>query len=62
MTYKDLCEDLSRRLAENGVEISPVEIWNMSPTGELWPIHDLEQRLDDLDALKARVLLPKEVR
>lgn len=50
MTYKDLCEDMSRRLSKLGMKMSPKEIWEMSPTGEVWPIHQLKDRLEDLEA------------
>jgi hypothetical protein len=41
MTYKYMCELISKYWAEaKGVNKTPEEIWNYSPTGELYMIHE----------------------
>ena len=49
MTGEEWCEELSARLKKRGVDLTPDEIWNSSPTGELWPLFDLQAKLDYLD-------------
>ena len=49
MTGEEWCEELSARLKKRGVDLSPDEIWNSSPTGELWPLFELQAKLDYLD-------------
>lgn len=38
MTYKQMCEKVVAFLG-NGVTAE--QVWNVSPSGELWPIHAL---------------------
>ncbi len=49
MTGEEWCKELSARLKKRGVDLTPDEIWNSSPTGELWPLFELQHKLDYLD-------------
>lgn len=41
MSGRELCEKMSAFLATKGVTITPRDIWNQSPSGELWPVYEL---------------------
>ena len=42
VTYKELCEDIAKHLRTYGLEVTGEQVWRCSPSGEIWPIHDLE--------------------
>ena len=44
MSGRELCEKMSAFLATKGVTITPRDIWNQSPSGELWPVYALYER------------------
>lgn len=45
MTYEKLCERLAPWLSHfTGRQWTPRQVWEISPTGELWPIHVLAEQ------------------
>ena len=39
---RQMCELIAEYFKEvHEIEVSPEDIWNMSPTGELWPVYTL---------------------
>lgn len=42
-SMQEMCEKVSEKLKEAGIELSPKEIYEMSPTGELAHVFDLYQ-------------------
>lgn len=45
MTGRQMCEAVSAWLAsKHNITIAPEAIWNMSPSGELWPVYALYER------------------
>lgn len=49
ITGREMCEYIAVWMQETtGQVVTPEEIWNMSPTGEIWPIRELyEQALSE---------------
>lgn len=42
LTGRKMCEYIAEWFKEKiGKEVDPMDIWNMSPSGELWPVFDL---------------------
>lgn len=53
MTGREMCEKISAAMEQRtGVKVPPDAIWNMSPSGELWPVFELYYALYPEEALK----------
>ena len=51
MTGKEMCEKIAAELTRRtGKAVDPKEVWEMSPTGELFPVFDLYRSLFPEDA------------
>lgn len=46
MTERDMCEKISTEIEKRtGTKIPPRAIWDMSTSGELWPVFELYETL-----------------
>jgi hypothetical protein len=52
-TGKEMCEYICEYKREKGEECNPTDIWNMSPTGELWPVVELYQEIQAIRKVEA---------
>jgi hypothetical protein len=63
ITYKTVCEKIAAFLTERGTPTTGVEVWEMSPTGEIWPIHDLYHKCvsEGMEPVPSHIALIKSV-
>jgi hypothetical protein len=55
MTMRERCEVICRYLKEDRqIECQPTDIWNMSPSGELWPVLELYRQAEEYFRHKER--------
>lgn len=43
MTYKDMCKTVVKaaKILNPNSTLTPKQVWEISPTGEIWPVHAL---------------------